>query len=85
MDPVAGTAEGVSNGRAKYAVANGNILSINLPLIIDQPTLQLSNKSWMPNSWKRAHPDDSNNTPQPIGECQVDFPLLWIKDYPGLS
>ena len=20
-----------------------------------------------------------------LGECQVDFPLLWIKDYPGLS
>ena len=29
--------------------------------------------------------DDSNDTPQPICECQVDFPLLWIKDYPGLS
>ena len=24
-------------------------------------------------------------TPQPMGECLVDFPLLWIKDYPGLS
>ena len=35
--------------------------------------------------WKRAHQDDSNDTPQPICECQVDFPLLWIKDYPGLS
>ena len=35
--------------------------------------------------WKRAHQDDSNDTPQPIGEFQVDFPLLWIKDYPGLS
>ena len=23
--------------------------------------------------------------PQPMCECQVDFPLLWIKDYPGLS
>ena len=22
---------------------------------------------------------------QPISEFQVDFPLLWIKDYPGLS
>ena len=32
--------------------------------------------------WKRAHQED---TPQPIGECQVDFPLLQIKDYPGLS
>ena len=34
---------------------------------------------------KWAHQDDSNNTPQPICECQVAFPLLWIKDYPGLS
>ena len=34
---------------------------------------------------KRPHQDDSNDTPQPICECQVDFPLLWIKDYPGLS
>ena len=32
-----------------------------------------------------AHRDDSNDTPQPICECQVDFPLLWIKAYPGLS
>ena len=23
--------------------------------------------------------------PQPICKCQVDFPLLWIKAYPGLS
>ena len=29
MDPVAGTAEGVSDGRAKYAVANENILTSN--------------------------------------------------------
>ena len=35
--------------------------------------------------WKRAHQDNSNDTPQPICECQVDFPLLWIKAYPGLS
>ena len=35
--------------------------------------------------WKRAHQDDSNDTPQPICEFQVDFPLLWIKDHPGLS
>ena len=35
--------------------------------------------------WKRAHQDESNDTPQPIWEFQVDFPLLWIKDYPGLS
>ena len=34
---------------------------------------------------ERAHQDDSNDTPQPICEFQVDFPLLWIKDYPGLS
>ena len=34
---------------------------------------------------KWAHQDDSNDTPQPICEFQVDFPLLWIKDYPGLS
>ena len=27
----------------------------------------------------------ASHTPQPIGECQVDVPLLWIKDYPGLS
>ena len=35
--------------------------------------------------WERAHWDNSNDTPQSIGGCQVDFPLLWIKDYPGLS
>ena len=29
--------------------------------------------------------DDSNDTPQPICECQVDFPLLRIKAYPSLS
>ena len=34
---------------------------------------------------ERAHQDDSNDTPQTICECQVDFPLMWIKDYPGLS
>ena len=34
--------------------------------------------------WKRAHQDDSNDSPQPISECQVDFSLLWIKAYPGL-
>ena len=33
----------------------------------------------------RAHQDDSNDTPQPIREFQVGFPLLWIKAYPGLS
>ena len=33
--------------------------------------------------WKWAHQDDSNDTPQPICEFQVDIPLLWIKDYPG--
>ena len=36
-------------------------------------------------SRKRAHQDVSNDTPQPIGECQVGFPLLWIKAFPGLS
>ena len=35
--------------------------------------------------WKRAHQDDSNDTPQPTYEFQVDFRLLWIKAYPGLS
>ena len=34
---------------------------------------------------KLAHQDDSNDTPQPICVCQVDFYLLWIKAYPGLS
>ena len=34
---------------------------------------------------KQAHQDDSIDTPQPISEFQVDFPLLWMKDYPGLS
>ena len=29
--------------------------------------------------------DDSKNTPQPICEFQVNFPLLWIEGYPGLS
>ena len=36
-------------------------------------------------SWKRAYQNDSNDTPQPICEFQVDFPLLWIKADPGLS
>ena len=35
--------------------------------------------------WEWAHQYDSNDTPQPIGEFQVDFPLLWIKANPGLS
>ena len=30
-------------------------------------------------SRKRAHPDDQNDTPQPICEFQVGFPLLWIR------
>ena len=34
---------------------------------------------------KTAHKDDSNDTSQPMCECQVDFDLLWIKAYPGLS
>ena len=32
---------------------------------------------------KQAHQDNSSDTPQPICECQVDFPLLWIKVYPN--
>ena len=52
---------------------------------------QLSNLKWMPISvrigfdtaMKTAHQDDSNDTPQPICEFQVGFPLLWIKDKPG--
>ena len=47
---------------------------------------QLSNLRWMPNSIskgfdtaQRAHQDDSNDTPQPICECQVSFPILWIR------
>ena len=35
--------------------------------------------------WKRAHQDNSNDTPQPICEFQVGFPLLRILAYPGLS
>ena len=35
--------------------------------------------------WERAHQDDSNDTPLPICEFQVSFPLLRIKAYPGLS
>ena len=34
---------------------------------------------------KRAHQNDSNDTPQHICEFQVGFSLLWIKAYPGLS
>ena len=34
---------------------------------------------------ERAHQDNSNDPPQRTSEFQVDFPLLWIKDYPGLS
>ena len=34
-------------------------------------------------SWERADQDDSNNTPQPICEFQVSFPILWIKAYPA--
>ena len=33
----------------------------------------------------RLNQDESNNTPKPIFECQVSIPLLWIKDYSGLS
>ena len=28
---------------------------------------------------RTAHQDNSNDTPQPIGECHVSFPLLWIR------
>ena len=35
--------------------------------------------------WEQAHQDDSKDTPQVISEFQVDFPLLWMKAYPGLS
>ena len=49
----------------------------------DQNWTQLSNLWWIPNSvsigfgpaWKWAHQDDSNDTPQSICECQVDFPV----------
>ena len=48
---------------------------------------QLSNLWWMSNSaskcldtaMKRAHQNDSNDTPQPICEFQVVFPLLRIR------
>ena len=48
------------------------------------PITQLSNLWWIPNSVskgfdtaiKQAHQDDSNDTPQPICECQVGFALL---------
>ena len=33
----------------------------------------------MGSSRQRAHQDDSNDTPQPIGECQVSFHLLRIR------
>ena len=36
-------------------------------------------------SRKRLYQDNLNDTPQPICEFQVGFPLLWIKAYPGLS
>ena len=32
-----------------------------------------------------SNQDDSNDIPQPIYEGQVDFPILWIEAYPGLS
>ena len=47
---------------------------------------------WMPNSvskgfdtaMKAGSSRQFKRYPQPICECQVDFPLLWIKAYPGL-
>ena len=35
--------------------------------------------------YERAHQDNQKDTPQPICEFQVDFPLLWIEAYPDLS
>ena len=35
--------------------------------------------------WKRVHQHNPNDTPKHIYEFQVDFPLLWIEAYPGLS
>ena len=29
--------------------------------------------------WKQANQDDSNDTPQPVNEFQVSYPLLWIR------
>ena len=46
---------------------------------------KLSKQRFLTLLWKPANQDDSNDTPQPICECQADFPLLWIKAYPGLS
>jgi len=35
---------------------------------------------------EQAHQEDSNDTPQHIGEYHVGVPLLWIEAYyPGLS
>ena len=57
---------------------------------LNKPFAQLSNllkmnaKLSLHRFWP-AHQDDSNDTPQPICEFQADLPLLWIKDYPGLS
>ena len=34
---------------------------------------------------EQAQQDDSNDTPLlPISEFQVNFPLFWLKAYPGL-
>ena len=46
---------------------------------------KLSQQRFLVMPEEQANQDDSNDTPQPVGECQVSFPLLWIKDYPGLS
>ena len=34
---------------------------------------------------EQGYQDDSRDTPQPISEFQVSFPLLWIKTYWGTS
>ena len=58
----------------------------------DDHTIDPSVRYWLRKSsvilalpWKQAKQDDSNDTQQPIGECQVSFHLLRIKAYPGLS
>ena len=58
------------------------VLEHNSP-IFDEYQTQSAEVLALPLKW--AHQDDSNDTQQPICEFQVDFPLLWIKDYPGLS
>ena len=40
---------------------------------------KLSQQVFLTLPWKRAHQYDSNDTPHPMREFQVEFPLLWIK------